>query len=412
MKYPIFFVILQAFPLRKAQKLKSNCCMRDIYPYLMLFASGVILTLSVIVLAVRIPDKPEFKKFRKARKIFAIACATLAFLNLLCFIVGYSHPYDKLAILATGPFQALLLTSLILVFINPEVITFRCVMRDVLVITAVISMPYLSYWLWPAAYEYIYRAAAGLFLVQLFGYAGSFAKSFRKIIKLTNEYYAENNAPRLSWIHWMFLSALATGICAFVCLCTETWSYLALVPMYVLTYLFFTIKIINYAADSGYIVMAINSGAEVSSESEDAREEEIRDERIYPEIPENIRAEIRENIDKWVSARGFTEKDVPYTETLEKIGVDVVMMRRYMKDELGTDFRTWRNSLRLEEACRLFSEAPEMTVEQVSDNVGYNDSSNFRKDFKKRYEMAPSEYRKTVFKNKIVSQNDALSERP
>lgn len=364
----------------------------------MLFASGVILTLSIIVLAVRIPDKTEFRKFRKARKIFAIACATLAVLSFFCVIVGYRHPFDKLAILATAPYQALLLTSIILVFINPEVITFKCVIRDVLVITGVVSMPYLSYWLWPAAYDYIFWTAAGLFFIQLFAYAENFAKSFRKVIKLTNEYYAENNAPRLSWIHWMFLTALATGICAFICLFVRSWGYLALVPMYILTYLFFTIKIINYAADSGYIVMAINSGTDVSSESEEEREEEIQNERIYPEIPENILAEIRGNLDSWVAAKGFTEKDVPYTETLEKIGVDVVMMRRYMKDELGTDFRTWRNGLRLEEAGRLFAEAPEMTVEQVSDRVGYNDSSNFRKDFKKRYGMAPSDYRRTIAK--------------
>ena len=362
----------------------------------MLFASGVILTLSVIVLAVKIPDKKEFKKFRKARKIFAISCATLAALSVLCFAVGYVHPFDKLAILATGPFQALLLTSMILIFINPGAITLRCVMRDVLVITAIISLPYLCYWFRPEAFVYAYWAAAGAFLIQLFSYAAIFAKSFRKVIKLTNEYYAENNAPRLSWIHWMFLTALATGICAFISLCVNSWSYLALVPMYVLTYLFFTIKIINYAADSGYIVMALNSGAAVSPESPDETEEEVQNERIYPEIPESILSEIRNNIDRWVSAKGFTEKDVPYTETLEKIGVDVVMMRRYMKDELGTDFRTWRNGLRLEEACRMFAEAPEMTVEQVSDRVGYNDSSNFRRDFKRRYGMAPSDYRKTI----------------
>ena len=361
----------------------------------MIFASGVILTLSAVVLAVKIPRQTGFKKFRKARKIFAISCATLAALSVLCFAVGYVHPFDKLAILATGPFQALLLTSMILIFINPGVITLRCVMRDVLVITAIISAPYLCYWFWPKAFVYAYWAAAGAFLIQLFSYAAIFAKSFRKVIMLTNEYYAENNAPRLSWILWMFLTALATGICAFISLCVSSWSYLALVPMYMQTYLFFTIKIINYAADSGYIVMALNSGAEVSSESAEEMEE-VQNSRIYPEIPGNMLAEISGNIDKWISAKGFTEKDVPYTETLEKIGVDVVMMRRYMKDEFGTDFRTWRNGLRLEEACRMFADAPEMTVEQVSDHVGYNDSSNFRKDFNRRYGMSPSDYRKTI----------------
>ena len=45
-------------------------------------------------------------------------------------------------------------------------------------------------------------------------------------------------------------------------------------------------------------------------------------------------------------------------------------------------------------ACTLFREHPEMKSEQVSEMVGYNDSSNFHKDFKRFTGMSASQYRK------------------
>lgn len=365
--------------------------MHDIYPYLMLFASGVTATLAAMVTAVKIPGTPELKKFRTARKIFAYACIVLAIFNFLCFLVGYVHPFDKLGVLATAPYQALLVTCMILIFINPEVVTLKCVLRDVAMITVVISAPYLCYFFWPEAYPLVYKAVAFVYLLQLCVYSRMFSRSFRKIIRLTNEYYAENNAPRLSWVHWMFLVALGVGLCAFLCMFVKGWCYCVLVPAYIVTYSLVAIKIINYSQDSTYLVSALNSGTDVQekAESDEAAE------RSGSEIPENMLTAVREDLERWVEAKKFMEKDVPYAEVLSQIGVDVATMRRYMKDELGTDFRTWRNGLRLEEACRMFTENPDMSVEQVSDRVGYNDSSNFHKDFKKRYGVSASAFRKS-----------------
>ena len=113
------------------------------------------------------------------------------------------------------------------------------------------------------------------------------------------------------------------------------------------------------------------------------------------DIPEETVEEVKEKLSQWVSKKKFMERDVSYADVLFEIGIEVSLLRRYMKDMLGTDFRTWRNGLRLEEACRMFTENPCMSIEQVSDKVGYNDSSNFHKDFKKRYGLSASAYKKT-----------------
>lgn len=47
--------------------------------------------------------------------------------------------------------------------------------------------------------------------------------------------------------------------------------------------------------------------------------------------------------------------------------------------EFGMDFRSWRNQLRLKEACNILEKHPEMNIDEVREIVGYNDTSNFLK---------------------------------
>ena len=372
--------------------------MQNTYTYLMLFASGVAMTISILVTAVKIPYEPGLEKFRTARKIFAIASALLAVLIFSCVIVGYVHPFDSLAVLATASYQALLLINMIIVFIDPDTITEKAIVRDFMLITAVMSAPYLTLWLCPGIYSYVYWSAVLFYVLQIAVYSKHFIKSFKNVIRLTDEYYAENNAQRLAWVHRIFIAALTVGLWAVVCLFVKNWSYLVLIPVLLATYVMTAASIINYASKSSYIVSALNANA---ASREETSENETESDGCAPhvqrmEIPESVMDDIRRRLDIWVAEKGFMARDVPYEETLARIGIDVVTMRRYMKDELGTDFRTWRNGLKLEEARRLFEENPEMNVGQVSDKVGYNDSSNFHKDFKKRFGMSPGAYRKTV----------------
>ena len=158
----------------------------------MLLASGVIAALSITIVALRIPKRPELEKFRNARTIFAVAGFLLATLNFLCFIVGYTHPYDKMAILATAPYEALLMTCTVLVFINPERVTKTCVVREFLFITALVSIMYLTHWKFPDIFPYVYVTFGIAFLVQIISYTTIFVKSYKRVVKLTSEYYAED----------------------------------------------------------------------------------------------------------------------------------------------------------------------------------------------------------------------------
>lgn len=364
--------------------------MDEIYRNLMLLASGIIAALSVTIVALRIPKRPELEKFRNARTIFAIAGFLLATLNFLCFLVGYVQPYDKMAILATAPYEALLMTCTVLIFINPERVTMKCVVREFLIISVLVSTMYVIHWKFPDIFQYVYVALGIAFFGQIISYTTIFFKSYKRAVRLTSEYYAEDYAPRIIWVFWMFVFVLISALACFICLFMGGWGYCVLVPIYLCTYNLFAVRMTIYATDNSYITSALHSPSQ--TEEEDDVETDLKQQS---DIPEETAEEVKEKLSQWVSKKKFMERDMSYADVLFEIGIEVSLLRRYMKDMLGTDFRTWRNGLRLEEACRMFTENPCMSIEQVSDKVGYNDSSNFHKDFKKRYGMSASAYKKT-----------------
>ena len=70
---------------------------------------------------------------------------------------------------------------------------------------------------------------------------------------------------------------------------------------------------------------------------------------------------------------------------------------RIFKECYGITMSEYIKKLRLEQACRLLSET-NMTIEDICNQVGYDDTSRFYKYFKEMYKITPKEYKKTAAK--------------
>ena len=145
--------------------------MDKIYCDLMLFASGVIAVLAVMILGMKIPQKPEFSKFRKSRTTLAASFITLSALNFVCYFTGYDSALDKLNTLIVASYQALLLTGTLLVFIRPDVVTKKWVWSQTAAITAMSALLYAAMFLAPALYRPLFCGAAVLLILQLIIYS-------------------------------------------------------------------------------------------------------------------------------------------------------------------------------------------------------------------------------------------------
>lgn len=81
------------------------------------------------------------------------------------------------------------------------------------------------------------------------------------------------------------------------------------------------------------------------------------------------------------------------SELARHSGVSEVYLRRKFKEKMGTSPAKYRNELRLNKATD-YLRFGDITVQEISDTLGYATASHFIKEFKEKYGISPLQYRK------------------
>lgn len=79
----------------------------------------------------------------------------------------------------------------------------------------------------------------------------------------------------------------------------------------------------------------------------------------------------------------------------QQVFISPYYLSHLFKEELGITFVEYLTRVRLEEAKKLLKE-PNLSIEAVASEVGYDDASYFSKVFKKNMGISPNQYRKNV----------------
>lgn len=92
----------------------------------------------------------------------------------------------------------------------------------------------------------------------------------------------------------------------------------------------------------------------------------------------------------------FTGNTISLTETAKAIGEASHHLSQVINEKLNKSFFELLSEYRVEEAKRILKETPEITIEDIADQVGYNSKAAFNKAFKGTTGKTPSEYRKEI----------------
>ena len=85
-------------------------------------------------------------------------------------------------------------------------------------------------------------------------------------------------------------------------------------------------------------------------------------------------------------------KDLSLTEVANVCNMSDSYFSRKFKEKFNINFSTYLLNIRLEKAKELLREK-NLNIENISEMVGFKDSSYFSKSFKQKYGMAPHYYR-------------------
>jgi AraC family transcriptional activator of mtrCDE len=101
-------------------------------------------------------------------------------------------------------------------------------------------------------------------------------------------------------------------------------------------------------------------------------------------------ARIRFTLNVIAKHKGSTRFDL--RETSRSLGVSEAYLLRLFHRELGRTFREYSREIRMLQAAELMRQSPQPS-KQIALECGYNDISNFYRDFKTVYAMTPREFR-------------------
>lgn len=160
----------------------------------------------------------------------------------------------------------------------------------------------------------------------------------------------------------------------------------------ILTSMTLTIWLFHYASRATFEEDLLLHGNPASSRRE---ENEAGGEENNPMSPEE-ELRLKENLERWTAGKKFLEQDEGMEIVAAQLGTDIKSLRYYFRTRMPSDFRTWRISLRIEFAKGKLAEHPDISINQLSAQVGFATKSNFYHYFKKNTGMTPAEYKERL----------------
>lgn len=117
-----------------------------------------------------------------------------------------------------------------------------------------------------------------------------------------------------------------------------------------------------------------------------------KSEQPYIKTNDNVILDVRKYIEKQCNEH-LKMKDVAV-----KFGISPNIMNKMFIKKYGISPNRYHMQCKLQSAV-YFLESTDLSIDMISETVGYCDRSHFRKAFVKEYAITPSQYRKNFFKN-------------
>lgn len=89
-------------------------------------------------------------------------------------------------------------------------------------------------------------------------------------------------------------------------------------------------------------------------------------------------------------------EEIHLSDLARRCSVSPEHLSRVFKKETGFGISEYLSMVRLQQAQRLLTESPTLSIAKIADRCGYNDSNYFSEQFKKAYGVSPLRYRRDV----------------
>jgi Response regulator containing CheY-like receiver domain and AraC-type DNA-binding domain len=289
-----------------------------------------------------------------------------------------------LATLIVATSQAFLFTYSLILLINTSYVTPRRIVKELIPIIAFSVTAAVGMFILPEMFVKIFVYVFTLFYIrQLVQYTRLFVTLYRRRRRELENFYSGPEPKRLEWIIVSFFTALGVGISALaVSLFPHIHIYVSLLCqcIYISVYIYFAIRFFNYA----FIFRDIEQ-----TFIKNKNDSEIKD-RV---LPISTALHLEQKIGQWIGDKGFLKNNLTLNDLARQLGTNNKYLSIYINKEKHMTFRDWINSLRIQEAKTLLLENTDLSIKDISFDVGFSSHAYFGKLFLENTGFTPQTWR-------------------
>ena len=352
------------------------------------------MAMAIVFITLPLPSNKGLKQYRISLRL--LACAYLAIAILKAGAIAFDFvavDLLSLEILTISSLQASLFTIALITLLRPGFIT----RRKLYIQIAPLLILNVTYWLaaiwWgnPVVRNYqelsemvfhpsiiIRELLLVYYIAQLFYLTRIFVLQVRNYENELDNYFAETYRLHLPWVKYCFLASLSIGISAIIpCLMAIEPLFMVLTVIYIIFYMVFGICYIQYPRTYLYIEPVIYPGIYTPEETS-----KYNRRLNWEELKESILTE-----------KYYLKPEVNIEDMAHHLKIGRTTLSKFINNEEKKNFNGWINSLRIDEAKQLLHDFPEYTLIEISEMVGYSESSNFSREFKHITNISPSAWK-------------------
>ncbi len=347
------------------------------------FSTGGFWTTLVLSLVLAFGSTPQDRRLRSYNRAkYIMAFSYLLFTAFSLFMITgrlqvLDLPSRKTSILILFTFQLFLFTNASLNLLNYrhlsiKLLTFQLIPVFILCLLSILSN--LLNWE-EKIVNIVFYSLLFLFVITLLTVACFFFIHYRKYRKRVDNYFTGIGTDRLKWIYISYLFLLISGIA--VVIATLTIPKVP-VPFYLLAIFFYIGYAVHFLNYKNIFNVVPISGEE---EKKPVKSSDI------------TFSQIEKAVGKWEQQKLFTNPKITIAKVALHISTNKSYLSQYINNSKQKTFNEWINGLRIEEAKRLMATNKNITIGEVSEKVGYTDTSYFSKCFVKYTGITASKWK-------------------
>ncbi|RZK09860.1 MAG: AraC family transcriptional regulator, partial [Flavobacterium sp.] len=126
----------------------------------------------------------------------------------------------------------------------------------------------------------------------------------------------------------------------------------------------------------------------------------VQDKYSNKKIGDEYAATIIQRLEKLLQEQAlYKDPNLKLNDLSKKINISGHQLSQLLNDNLGKSFSTYINEYRINEACKMIINQPNLTLEAIGYEVGFNAKSTFYTTFKKLKHTTPMLYKEQAEKS-------------